>query len=426
MGEDMSDYLDKDFLEKVDEIFKRIDFLDGRDELLFDSIVKIYEYCFLMGGGITFLFKICQIYTKRYKEIHKDIERIALMALQVNDHPDAVVYYCLAIIHNNECDVATEKLDVVRKYCTNKNTNALVLIFEAALLWRKGAYDEYVSLLSAFFNEKDPNFNPYMAIPCSTVWLNEKSPRSIPFSCENKLSQFFNSIDFSACLDSAGAIDYVVTVSCDSSYFAKYNQFIIDSLAASGDSFLCFIVIADALDSQPEISDPRFIVKQIGLDRSSNIGPISSALRYLAAGKVSSVVDKPIVVMDFDCVIKKSLLPLVRSHENKSMALRYLEKEKCLPWQYVTAGFGIFYSNDISRDYLATIEAFLYHQLALDGEQWWIDQNSLEVAGRFVDMSEVSNLFHELPDYTLIPTGSQNAKITRLSSALKAIKDAAV
>lgn len=422
----MSDYIDQEFLDRIDDIFKRIDFLDEKDELLFDSIVKFYEYCFLTKGVVTFLFKICQMYTRRYKEIHKDVERFALMALQVNDHPDAVVYYCLAIIHNNDYDVAKEKLDAVRKYCTNKNTNALVLIFEAAILWRKGAYDEYVSLLRKFFDEKELSFNPYMSIPCSTVWLNEKSPRSIPVSCENKLFQIFNGIDFSVCLGDVAGIDYVVTVSCDSSYFEKYNQFIIDSMAASGDNFLCFIVIADTLELQPEISDSRFVVKQLGLGRSSNIGPISSALRYLAAGKISSIIDKPIVVMDFDCVIKKSLLPLIRSHENKSMALRYLEKEKCLPWQYVTAGFGVFYSNDISRDYLATVEAFLYHQLALDGEQWWVDQNSLEVAGRFVDMSEVSNLFHELPDYTLIPTGSQNAKITRLSGALKEIKDAAV
>ena len=275
-----------------------------------------------------------------------------------------------------------------------------------------------------FFDGKEESFNPYMAIPCSTVWLGHESPKSIPVSNENKLFQTFDGIDFANCLSGVGKIDYVVTVSCDSSYFEKYNQFIIDSLAASGDNFLCFIVIADALEVQPEFSDPRFVVNQLGLERSSNIGPISSALRYLAAGKISSIVDKPIVVMDFDCVVKKSLMPLVRSHENKSMALRYLEKGKCLPWQYVTAGFGIFYPNGISRDYLATVEAFLYHELALDGEQWWVDQNSLEVAGRFVDMSEVSNLFHELPDYMVIPTGSKNAKLTRLSNALNIIKNA--
>ncbi|WP_018152967.1 hypothetical protein [Leeia oryzae] len=414
--------LDNDFLDKIDDLFKKVDFLNETDEFIFDVIVKAYEYCFLNGGGSTYLFKICQIYTRRYKGIHKDVERISLIALRNNDHPDAVVYYCLAVIHNYGREEAMEKLAEAQNYCTNKNTKALILVFEATLYWRNGDFGKYVSLLKTFFNEKDQNFNPYMAIPCSTVWLNGESPKNLVIDKSGKLYQCFENSNHKEIINCNDSVDYIVSISCDSKYFEIYNKYIIESLSFTGDNFICFVTISDTLSSVPNGYDNRFVFNQLDLERSGNIGPISSALRYLAASKVRNFSDKPIVVMDFDCVIKGSLIPLIEAHKDKTMALRFLEKQQCLPWQHITAGFGIFYCNEISNEFLSTIEAFLYHSLTLDGEQWWVDQNSLEVAGRFVSMNKVSNLFHDLPMYTVIPTGSQNSKLTRLSNALQSIK----
>jgi len=210
-------------------------------------------------------------------------------------------------------------------------------------------------------------------------------------------------------------VDYVISASCDSKYFEMYGHTFIESAKKMKGNFHCHISITDSIE--PVSIDERFSVICQNISTEDNLGPVSSALRYIHAYDLLVQSGVPVVTVDFDIVFKNDLGGLIAGVSDSDAGLRYLAN--VLPWEAITAGFSIFNYTGAAKSFLDMMRVYFFNVLKPGISQWWVDQNALECAARFTKgkFSGV-NIFGEIGRYAVIPTGSVEAKLARLRAAL--------
>lgn len=396
-------------LEVTNRLSGKTNFLDGDDHYLFEAYKNIYYFIWLKTGDSRRLFQICSLYTKRYKRAHPDIIKYASIAMKSDGHPDSVVYYGKSVVNCLEKEDALEKIKEARIILSNKSESENILnIFEGALHWKDGKMHDYVNCIKRFLDGKRVEFNPYISIPVSTVWIEGAAPENPGDSSE----LFGKKINTKT---ECGSPEYIISVSCDSKYFSLYGEIFINSLRQIKDNFYCHISITDAVAFNA--NDNRFSIVNQGICANDNVGPISSALRYVHAFDLLQANDVPVVVMDIDTGFKRSIKPLLERCDDFDVGLRMLKN--VLPWEEITAGFGVFNKTPKSRDFLSIARAYLLRTLKSGNQQWWVDQNALECASRFMrDNISIFGLINFLPEYVVIPTGSHESKALQLIRGL--------
>jgi len=396
-------------LEITNQLAGKTNFLDGDDHYLFEAYKNIYYFIWLKTGDSRRLFQICSLYTKRYKRAHPDIINYALLAMKSDGHPDSAVYYGKSVVNCLEKDDAFERIKEARIVLSGKSDSENILnIFEGALHWRDRKMRDYVNCIKRFLDGKRVEFNPYISIPVSTVWIEDAPPEN-PDDSSKLFGKLLNT------RTGSGSPEYIISVSCDSKYFLLYGEIFINSLRQIEDNFYCHISITDAISFN--VDDDRFSIVNQGISVNCNVGPISSALRYIHAFELLESNDAPVVVMDIDTGFKRGIKPLLERCDEHDVGLRMLKN--VLPWEEITAGFGVFNKTRKSRDFLSLARAYLLRTLKLESQQWWVDQNALECASRFMrDDISIFSLINLLPEYVVIPTGSHESKALQLSRGL--------
>ena len=212
-------------------------------------------------------------------------------------------------------------------------------------------------------------------------------------------------------------IDYCISVSCNSDYYRAYGYYFVESLKRLSDKFHCHISITDSLGV--EIDDERFSISCQNISITDNVGPISSALRFIHALDMLDNSKVPVIVLDFDCVFLKSLKPLIESVKEYDIGLRILNN--VLPWETYTGGMSIYNYSEHAIYFLKSIKQYLFEVVCLEKAQWWVDQNALEVAVRtsVIDGgAQIKNIFKDIPSHIYIPTGAKESKISQMENAL--------
>lgn len=402
------DFLDQKMVGFVNELSKNVHFLQPKEKRLYLAIESIYMFLYEKTGDWQNLLKICAVHKKCFKKLGVDIIDIAFEALKAGSHPDSVVYFGISVVNNLGRDQALIRLREAELLVKNENARSLLKIFEAAILWKSGDYSGYVEALNNFCENKKEDFNPYISIPVSTAWRSVNPP----FEVVNEDFPEINSLKTQL---PNYRPDYIISVSCDSVYFDKYSKFFIKSLASIESKFYCHISISDSVDF--DIPDERVSIVNQNLKSDSNIGPISSALRFLHAYDLMSSLDVPVIVLDFDVYVKKDFKHLIETRVNEDLFLRRLGD--VMPWEKITAGFGVYFKTEKSLGFLKVINNFLFNTLKKDISQWWVDQNALECASRFVEDCHYKNVMNIINDYVFIPTGSYESKIIQISNVEK-------
>ena len=394
----------------IDALVRSTHFLTKDDHSIFEACESAYRKLYAVTGDSGHLLRLCELYTRRYKRVPTEVIDVALEALKSGGHPDAATYYGKAVICNLAGKEALACLSVAKKFISGKKNSCDILkIFEACVFWKTGDMGGYTASLKEFFESKNKDFNPYVSIPASTAWLHSYAP-SVS-NCDKEKATF-NYITVQPSYEPS----YIISVSCDSGYFAKYGNIFLKSLTTIQDNFYCHISILDQVDAR--VPDRRFVLVNQNIGTQANVGPFASGLRYLHAYELLNSNSCPVIVMDFDTAIRKSLEPLLEECRNVDAGLRVLSN--VLPWEEITAGFSIFNQTEKAKFFLSTVSGYLLNTLRLDVQQWWIDQNALECAARFSKKNGFvhMNIFKALPPYVVIPTGSHDSKIAQLKAAV--------
>ncbi|MCH4565038.1 hypothetical protein MKP05_18225 [Halomonas sp. EGI 63088] len=413
--EPLYDILSSDCLKNSFEAyFKNVGFTSDEEVIVFDLVVAYFYFQFKITKINSYIYKICSLYKRRYKRNHPDIVKYSFEALENKEQADAVVYYCSSLISNKEEAYAMEKLRELSHILSDDNNKLIVEIYLATLSWRKSDFQSYRDGIKGFLEAKEKDFNPYVSIPCSTVYLGDERPRRV-------FNGILSRLDESVCDLEDKDVSYCITVSCDSKYFDIYWDYFYTSLRSTGDNFYCRVVVTDSLGWCPEVDDDRFYIKELGMEGlGENVGPISSALRFLSAYQLLDKYHVPVVVSDFDCAFKShGLEGLISGLAGSAAGLRLLNKKLVMPWEYITAGFSVFMPKRDSFYFLEIVVNFLSGVLVSGPAQWWVDQNAVECAHRFTDFNGFVDIKSIIDRYVVIPTGSADTKKKILEKAVQ-------
>lgn len=395
-------------LKIADDIRQNCNFINKSDEYLYDISRSIYLYLYELERQPNYLIRLCSLIVKKNKRTTSEVLEYSRKALLETQHPDAVVYYCKALILNSSAgDVVSGFSELKGIDWKDSDVRAVVGIFEACFYYGLGDYKSYTDIIRRFNSEKSPGFNPYISIPVSSVYNKEV------IDIRPVVNDVIGGVS-TALPDSVP--DYCISVSCNKKYFDDYGGYLISSLQRLADIFYCHISIADEVDFS--IDDARFKLVNQNIDAESNIGPISSSLRFIHALDLLESTKVPVIVLDFDCVILSSPKPLLRL-DGADVGLRILENT--LPWERYTGGMSIYLDNKGAREILKGIRQYLMETISNDREQWWVDQNALEIAVRTCSLKysvRTKNIFREIPQYIYIPTGTKESKLIQMGRVL--------
>lgn len=400
----------------VDSVINQCNFLQKEDQHLFESAKSALLFLWERDNNPHFLIRLCVLYVKRYKRATPEVLEYSRMAVQRSSHPDAVVYFGKSLVINSEPDEAITKIEELKREMVNSSNDILMLldIFKACAYYKKGDYRQFINLISDFNEKKSESFKPYISIPVATIFSDDLSLNSVVPESSSIVGKVTTKIH------SEANPSYVISVSCDSNYFELYGKFFIESLARINENFYCHISITDNINYVSE--DSRFVIVNQNLNLENNLGPVSSCLRFVHARELLSAFGCPIVVLDFDCVFKTSIKPLIDKANGFHCGLRILGN--VLPWEKYTGGMSIWFDNEYCKNVLENVYKFLSIKLKDDTPQWWIDQNALEAAFRLIvndEKFQVFDAFKEIPKYMHIPTGSVEGKLQQLSSVVDSL-----
>ncbi|WP_152226227.1 hypothetical protein [Pseudomonas sp. SCB32] len=400
--------MNESLLKIADDIRQSCNFINKSDEYLYGISKSIYLYLYEVEKKSNYLIRLCALIVKKNKKTTSEVLEYSKKALVETQHPDAVVYYCKALVLNSDAsDIVSGFSELKGIDWKDTDVRSVVGIFEACFYYGLGDYKAYTEIIKKFNNEKSPKFNPYISIPVSSVYGKET------IDIEPVVNDVIGSVRTEL---PGGTPDYCISVSCNKKYFDDYGSYLISSLQRLADNFYCHISITDEVGFS--IEDARFKIVNQNIGLVCNVGPVSSSLRFIHALDLLDAVKVPVIVLDFDCVILDSPKPLLRL-EGADVGLRILENT--LPWERYTGGMSIYLDNKESREILKGVRQYLMETISDDREQWWVDQNALEIAVRTCRLKydvRIKNIFREIPRYIYIPTGTKEGKLMQMDRVL--------
>lgn len=386
----------------------------NEDKLNYENkVIALWMLSMADVHSTTYLLNICSTvksWVKNYTQETLDASKIILSR---KERTDAVIYYCfslLAVLPWEEAQVEVNKLFISLKDYNNIN---ICKVFKALFSYENGNFDEYCAYINSVLETKSRDFDHYLFTPLSTVYTKNNLSKALSFNLKNKL--FGHKIDFSK-VNISGDTDYVVSLSCNKKYFDLYFSYLMDTISAHSKNYTIFIFLSDGDRSYyasrlSKYKNVKFFVNNnIG---ESNIGPISSMLRYYYAYDLVNTFKKPVFVLDFDSVVFKNLGDFLNKMDGFDIASRILRKG-VLPWEKYTGGFTIFKPTPLSIQTCLEIKLITEQILKNDKVQWWVDQNILEAAIRQMQYRrldlKIFNAIHSRDEFIKMPVGKSETK----------------
>lgn len=82
---------------------------------------------------------------------------------------ESFIYACRGLLYNNNSGDASKLVDELINSTTDPDIANVGLIFQSLCAYESGDFDRYCQLIEAFRANKAQGFEPYIAIPVSTV-----------------------------------------------------------------------------------------------------------------------------------------------------------------------------------------------------------------------------------------------------------------
>lgn len=371
--------------------------------------------------------KICSMVKLWTNSFNNEIMTAAIEAFSRRQTLESFIYCCRGFLYNLELDVATKKVQELMERVEDDQVKNVGQIFLSIIAYELKDYSGYGRHISSFLNNKADEFDPYIAIPVSTVYRNSV------FS-----SQYYDSINPSVAGQLVVTSDfslnkgecYIVSTSCDEKYFYKYAEYIIKSFSkmCDGEGVLHLSIVDGDVDKINKTLSSwgakNVYVSVQNLTVGDNIGPIASLLRFSHISCFLENYHVPVLVLDLDSVIREPLSLFVNSHSSVDLCSRVLGSGVA-PWEKYTGGFALFNPTDKGKMVARNIAYSAESLSDSNHKQWWIDQNCFEAGIRsvFVTGDELALIdVSKIRDrYCVMPVGPDEAKLHVLKNALSTI-----
>ena len=392
------------------------------------SIYMLEQYSLMYPECDWGELRLCNLkYTRTKNHINSFYH--GLSAFNRRETYDAFVYSAFGVISNYKGLLCESLIKAISDACQSEQIANVGRIFHAAVKHDQKDFASYCQLIEEFHHHKSPNFSPYITIPASTVYTSNELPSSSDKSSDQSLSLELGGIISEQYRQSK--YKYILVASCDSVYFQKYRRYLLGSLLQNVPSseylLVLFLVdggnsssIQQCLEEFPRLRNNLLIIPCSSDFDDCAVGPVSSLLRFSMIDQIIEIFNRPVITIDFDIAFKKSPLDLIDKFQGNDMGCRILEKPMVLPWQKYTAGFNIFYPTQNAKFIADAISRLSDVVFSPSETQWWIDQNTLEASLRIAQVQGLNlylaNVVSELPEYLVIPTGSEARKKDALES----------
>lgn len=369
--------------------------------------------------------KICQMVKLWTNSFNVEILNAALTAFQRRQSLEAFIYSCRGYLYNLKPLEAASAIAEIKSKTVDAQTANVGKIFEAIIAYECGDYAGYQRNIADFLKSKQPDFNPYISIPVSTVYIGgsyaheDFSPGDVSL-IGKKLAI--------APIEMAKEERYIISASCDEKYFRKYAEFLVRSFTRTcADEAVLHLSLVNGDPSEIQCKLDEWGAKNVffamqDLRSDANIGPIASLLRFCHTYQLLIKFNRPVFVVDLDTVIKKKLSGIIEEFAGADICSRILGFGVA-PWEKYTGGFALFNPTPIGI-FSAKNIAYVSNGICRDDEkQWWIDQNCFEAGIRAAYQAgypiNIQNVYKNRDAYCVMPVGSDDAKKFNLEKALR-------
>ncbi|MFM4704986.1 hypothetical protein [Aeromonas bivalvium] len=414
----------KAVLDEAIELSKKVRYVrDKADSEVYANCISLLKLANKLNPKADWpLLKACSMIKLWNNSYTLELLECAQRAFDIRESVEAFIYLCRGIITHKTLDQAYFEISDICCNSVSNNINSLGKVFLAIVSYENGKYSEYESLINDFNNSSYEGEKPYIAIPTSTVFTED-------LVCDNYILQNVYDGHPIKCDFIDGEWKYIVSTSVDMKYFLRYGEYIVRSfsMTCADDASMHISVLNGDIDviSQKlkEWGGRSISVSIQEIDTKENIGPIASLLRFSHIYELINRFKIPVVVLDFDCVIKKSFTDLVLRSEY-DVASRVLG-QNVAPWEKYTGGFAIFNYTESSVDVAKNIALAAETLVKTNKCQWWIDQNCFEAGIRMAKKNNVKvnieNIYNIRDQYCVMPVGNGDSKLHVLTNALNAL-----
>lgn len=376
------------------------------------------------------LLKLCSMVKLWNNSFGGELPGLASEAFRRRQTLEAYIYSCRGIVATSTPAEALVRLDGLQRLCRDPQTAQITHIFRAMVRYELDDFSGYEQEIRRFQQQRHPDFRPYIAIPVSTVMTDTGT---IAQHDEQHTPRLLG-IELPTRVPVGPQARYLISASCDRSYFEHYGPYIVRSFSATcAQEAHLHITLTGAPSNEvtqrlQEWGARHVSVAFAGLDGGNNEGPLASLLRFCVVHALLRQYRLPVFVFDLDAVIRKPLGPIVDAYASADVCSRVL-KGGVAPWEKYTGGFALFHPTANGRFIARAIAAAAEH-LARAGEpQWWIDQNCFEAGLR---TARQQGLAPTIVDFyaarnacCTMPVGTREAKLLALREALASLPVAA-
>lgn len=366
--------------------------------------------------------RLCSLIKLWTNSFNEELLESAKAGMARKETLESFIYCCRGLLYNNSPEDAERLVDELIKSTSDPEISNVGRIFRALSRYEAADYAGYCQLIEEFMENKESGFDPYIAIPVSTVVTSTWETLNPAPETATLLGANVGEVPIAAI-----GTKYIITASCDEAYFYKYAEYMVKSFSevCSSEAMLYLSVITDnPEDIQATLSSwgaRSVVLNPSGIKAGDNIGPVASLLRFSTVFPLLRALRIPVVVMDLDTVITSSLSILIERHTGADICSRILGGGVA-PWEKFTGGFAIFNPTAAALD-VAGFIASAAESLAHSGsKQWWIDQNCFEAGIRMVRQSKgnllIDNVMAERDEFCVMPVGGGDSKIHSLNLAL--------
>lgn len=408
-----------ELIERATAAIGRIRFVrDEADRIAFDEAKGALLAAAATDGHADWPYlRLCSLTKTWTNSFNGELLTYARAALERRESLEAFIYLCRGIFYNRPAETAREDTRLAMEAISDPQVANIGRIFIGLADYELGDFAGYRSEIEAFRRHQAPGFEPYIAIPVSTVYTGRAG--DLPDGPPRLLGQEIP-------VPAIPQADYTAVVSCDMAYFERFAEFIVRSFGAVAERGQLLVVVlggSDALlaDRLASWGATNATAVSIPLDCGDNVGPIASLVRFVMVDGLLRRDGRPVFVLDLDTVVKADLGGLLDALEGVDIASRILGYGVA-PWEKYTGGFAVFMPTDGGRA-VSGVLAKLAGAVAGPGSpQWWIDQNCFEGAIRLVQESgralDIANVMALRDDFCVMPVGPAEAKLHILRQAL--------
>ncbi|NKR10649.1 hypothetical protein A5N16_16135 [Arthrobacter sp. M6] len=421
---------DRSYQELIDSAVKSIEQIkfirDEAEKALYLSAKRdLYAAASINNSADWPYRRLCSLIKLWTNSFNQEILDCALEGMARKETLESFIYACRGLLYNNNSGDASKLVDELINSTTDPDIANVGLIFQSLCAYESGDFDRYCQLIEAFRANKAQGFEPYIAIPVSTVVTSGPESLSSDPSPVRLLG-----VDIEVSQELPSQARYVVSASCDDIYFRKYAEYLVKSfsLSCADEAVMYLSVVTDKPDEIEELlgewGAKSVILNPFRVEVGENIGPVASLVRFSTVYPLLRSLDVPVVVLDLDTVITKPLSGLLAANQNTDICSRILGGGVA-PWEKYTGGFAIFNTTESAKTVAGYIASAADSVARPGSKQWWIDQNCFEAGIRMVHQAghdlSITNVMSVRDQFCVMPVGSGDAKLHALRAALNTL-----